>query len=90
MKIQQLKTYWVHQSSSKRGVYSKTFLLQETRKTSNRQPNFTPETAGKRRTIKTKIIEGKTSKDLSRNSEKEMKETIVKIKKKKKAGSLRR
>ena len=50
MKIQQLKTYWVHQRSSKRGVVSETLLLQETRKTSNRQPNFTPETAEKRRT----------------------------------------
>ena len=35
-------------SSSKREVYSNTILPQETRKTSNRQPNFTPKTAGKR------------------------------------------
>ena len=34
-------------SSSKRDVYSNTILLQERRKTSNRQPNFTPETTGK-------------------------------------------
>ena len=39
-------------------VYSNTFLPQETRKTLNRQPNFTPKT-GKR--IKKKLVEGKKS-----------------------------
>ena len=39
-------------SSSKKEVYSNTILSQETRKTSNRQPNFTPKTTGKRRTKK--------------------------------------
>ena len=39
-------------SSSKREVYSHTILSQETRKTSNRQPRFTPKTTGKRRTEK--------------------------------------
>ena len=34
-------------SSSKREVYTNTILPQETRKTSNRQPNFTPKTTGK-------------------------------------------
>ena len=34
-------------SSSKGEVYSNTILPQETRKTSNRQPNFTPKTTGK-------------------------------------------
>ena len=38
-------------SSSKREVYSNTILLQETRKTSNKQPNFTPKTNGKRTNI---------------------------------------
>ena len=33
-------------SSSKREVYSNTILPQETRETSNRQPNFTPITTG--------------------------------------------
>ena len=33
----------------KREVYSNTILPLETRKTSNRQPNFTPKTTGKRR-----------------------------------------
>jgi len=36
-------------SSSKREVYSNTILPQETRKTLNRQPNFTLKTTGKRR-----------------------------------------
>ena len=49
-----------NKSSSKREVYSNTILLQETRKTWNRQPNFTPKTTGKRRT-KTKLVEGKKS-----------------------------
>ena len=40
-----LKTY-----GSKREVYSNTILSQETRKTLNRQPNFTTKTTGKRRT----------------------------------------
>ena len=37
-------------SSPRREVYSSTFLPQETRKTLNKQPNFTPKTTGKRRT----------------------------------------
>ena len=37
-------------SSSKGEVYSNTILPQGTRKTSNRKPNFTPKTIGKRRT----------------------------------------
>ena len=40
-------------SSPKREVYSNTILPQEIRKTSNRQPNFTPKTTGKR--LKKKI-----------------------------------
>jgi len=39
-------------SSSKKEVYSSIILLQKTRKTSNRQPNFTPKTTGKRRITK--------------------------------------
>ena len=46
--------------SSKREVY--TILPQETRKTSNKQPNFTSKTTGKRRTKKPpKLVEGKKS-----------------------------
>ena len=49
-------------SSSKRKVYSNTILPQERRKTSNRQPSFTPKTMGKRRTKKPpKLVEGKKS-----------------------------
>ena len=43
---------WCSKSSSKREVYNNTILPQETRKTSNRQPNFTPTTIRKRRTKK--------------------------------------
>ena len=39
-------------SSPKREVYSSTYLPQETRKTSNREPNFTPKITGKRTTAK--------------------------------------
>ena len=48
-------------SSSKREVYSNTTLPQETRKSLNRQPNFTPKTTGKRRTNMPKLVEGKKS-----------------------------
>ena len=50
------------QSGSKMEAYSNTILPQETRKTSSRQPNFTPKTTGKRRTkITQKLVEGKKS-----------------------------
>ena len=39
-------------SSPKKEVYSNTILPQEIRKTSYRQPNFTPKTTGKRKTNK--------------------------------------
>ena len=49
-------------SSSKRDFYSNTILPQETRKTLNRQPNFTLKTTGERRTKKNpKLVEGKKS-----------------------------
>ena len=48
-------------SSSKREVYSNAIPPQETRKTSNRQPNFAPKTTGKRRTKPPKLVEGKKS-----------------------------
>ena len=55
-----------NKNSSKKEVYSNTILPQETRKTSNRQPNFTPKTTGKKRTTTTtkntpKLVEGKKS-----------------------------
>ena len=43
-----------NKSSSKREFYRNTILPKETRKTSSRQPNFTPKTTGK--SIKRKKI----------------------------------
>ena len=64
-------------SSSKREVYSNTILPQEIKKkTSNRQPNFTPKATGKRR--EKKISRRKEIiKIQAEINEKEMKETIV-------------
>ena len=48
--------------SSKREVYSNTILPQETRKSSNKQPNITPKAIRERRTKKNpKLEEGKKS-----------------------------
>jgi len=71
-------------SSSKREFYSNTILLQETRKTSNRQPNFTLKTIEIRTTTtkKTRVIRRKEIiKIQAEINENEMKETIVKINK---------
>ena len=66
-------------NSSKREVYSNIMLPQETEETSNRQPNFTPKTTGKR-TKSPKISRRKEIiKIHAEINEKEMKETIVKI-----------
>ena len=61
---------WDAANSSKREVYSNIVLPQETRKISNRQPNFTPKTTGKRRTKKIPKISrrGKNHKDQSRKN----------------------
>ena len=65
-------------SSSKREVYSNTILPRETRKTLNRQPNFTPKTTGKRRTKISKISRRtEIIKTWAEINEKEIKETIV-------------
>ena len=67
-------------SSSKREVYSNTIPSQETRKTSNNQPNFTPKTTGKRRIKTPKISRRKEIIKIGAEiNEKEMKATIVKI-----------
>ena len=58
--ISRNKWQWKHnskpmgcsKSSPKREVYSNTILPQETRKTQNKQHNFTPKTTGKRITKK--------------------------------------
>ena len=68
-------------SSSKREVYSNTFLPQETRKTLNRQPNFTPKTTGKRIKKHQNSRRKETIKIQEEINEKEMEETIVKINK---------
>ena len=83
MKTRKLKTYGMQQKHFKREVYSNTVLLQETRKTSNRQPNFMPKTTGNRRTKKKPKISRKKEiiKIQAEINEKEMKETIVKINK---------
>ena len=48
-------------STSKREVYDNKILPQETKKTLNRQPNFTPKKTGKRTKTPTKLVEGKKS-----------------------------
>ena len=69
-------------SSPNREVYSNTILPQETRKTLNRQPNFTPKATGKRRREKSKITRRKEIiKIWAEINEKEMKGPIVKINK---------
>ena len=69
-------------SISKRKVYSNTILPQETRKLSNRQPNFTPKATGERRTKTPKISRRKEIiKIRAEIDKKEMKERIVKINK---------
>ena len=65
-------------SSSKREVYSNTILPSETRKTSNRQLNFTPKTTGKKNKVSRRKEIIKIWVEIN---EKEMKETIVKINK---------
>ena len=49
MKQDNSKPMGCSKNSSEREVYNNTILPQETRKTLNRQPNFTPRTTGKRR-----------------------------------------
>ena len=65
-------------SSSKREVYSNTILPQETRKTSNRQPNFIPKATGKRRTKNHQNQQKEINHKDQRRNRKEMKETIAK------------
>ena len=47
--------------SSRKEVYSDIILPQETRKTSNRQPNFTPKTTLEKEQKIPKLVEGKKS-----------------------------
>ena len=74
-----------------REIYSNRILSQETRKISNRQSNFTPKTTGEKKHHHHHQPKKKKKKKISRRkeiikiqteiSEKEMKETIVKINK---------
>ena len=48
-------------SSSKREVYSKTILPQETRNTSNKQPNLTPKAIKERRKKSPNLADRKKS-----------------------------
>ena len=49
-------------TSFNREAYSNAILPQETSKTSNRQPNFTPKTTGQRTNLPhPKLVEGKKS-----------------------------
>ena len=51
-----------NRSSSKKEIYSNAILPQEIRKTSNRQPNFTPKTTGKKKEENSpKLAEGNIS-----------------------------
>ena len=71
-------------SSSKREVYSNTILPQETRKTSSRQPNFTPKITGKRRKKENPKISRRRKEIIKIWAEinvKEIKEPVVKINK---------
>ena len=68
-------------SSSKREVYSNTILPQETRETSNRQPNFTLKQLEKEQKAPKISRRKEIIKIRAEINEKEMKETIVKINK---------
>ena len=55
------QSLWDAAKAVLRGKYSSMLLPQETRKTSNRQPNFIPKTIGKKNNNKKKLVEGKKS-----------------------------
>ena len=76
-------------NSTKREVYSNTILPQETRTISNRQPNFTPKTTGKRTKNSKTSRRKKIIKIWAEINEKEIKETLAN-KSKQKPDSLRR
>ena len=67
MKTQQFKTYGMQQKQLSEEGYSNTILPQETRKTLNRQPNFTPKTTGKRTKNPKNQQKERNHKDPSRN-----------------------
>ena len=83
MKTRQPKTLGCSKSSSKREVYSNTILPQETRNTSNKQPNLTPKAIREKRTKTPLNLEEEIIKIRSEINEKEMKEKIARIDKSK-------
>ena len=70
-------------SSAKRQVHSNTSLPQETRASSNKQPNSTPKATRKRRKEHQVSKWKEIRKIREKRNEKEMKETIAKINKNK-------
>ena len=68
-------------SSSKREFIAIQPYLMKQEKTSNRQPNFIPKTTGKIRRKNPKIRRKEIIKIREERTEKEMKETIVKVNK---------
>ena len=71
-----------NKNSSKRELYSNTILYQETIKTLNRQPSFTPETTGERRKKITKVSRSKEIiKIRAEINGKERREILVKVNK---------
>ena len=78
----QLKTYGMQQKWFLEGSLYQNNPTSRKRKVSNRQPNFTLKTTGKRTTKTPKISKRKEIiKNQAEINEKEMKETIVKINK---------
>ena len=81
------KTYGMQQKqfSSKREVYSNTSLCQETRKSSNKQPNLIPKATRERTTTKQPKVSRRKAiiKIRAEINETEMKKTTVKINKRK-------
>ena len=67
-------------SSCKKEVYSNTIFPQETRKTSNKQPNLTPKAIRERRTNKTQVTRRKEIlKSTAEISEIETKKAIARL-----------
>ena len=81
MKTRQTKPMGLSESSTKGKVHSNTSLLQETRKTSNKQPNFTPKATKKGQKNSTVSRRKEIIKIWVEISGKETKETIAKVNK---------
>ena len=75
MKQDNSKPMGCSKNSSEREVYNNTILPQETRKSSNRQPNFIPKKTGKRRRKKNSRRK-EIIKIWAEINEKEMKQTV--------------